>query len=187
MHFLGKAAPFAAAIVYGCAAAAQAGSIPIHHARALSEAAAVKIYEHEVALFDRDPQKFDQVHKLGGELLSSESVYEKLLHEWQAHRARFEQDHQCVWRVLEGDMYYHELHPSAPPNLSIGGDPITLGVPGPPGGGPSDPGGPPPGGGFQTASVPEPSALLLLGLSLALVVLAVAFGRRTSTGAATGR
>jgi hypothetical protein len=175
MHRPWKAARFATFIVFSLGAGADAGSIRKGHPAALSEAAALKIYEHEVVLRDRDPEKFDQIHKLGGRLLASEAVYEQLLHEWKAHPVKFENAHECVWRVLEGDMYYHELHPFQPPVLPGGDPPITpVDVFTPPGGGPTPPNDPPPGGGVHSASVPEPSAFVLLASGLVLVSLAEA-------------
>ena len=180
MHVLGKAARLAAtaAVVLALGSGTNAGSISIHHRTEVAEAADLKDYERAVKLRDMAPQKFDQIHKLAGELLSHESVYETLLHEWQEHPARFERDHRCVWHVLAGDMIYHEMHPYEPPLVSSSGGPNTPNSLLPPGGtGPPGSGNPPPGGGLHDASVPEPSAMLLLASGLVIVGLATARSR----------
>jgi hypothetical protein len=161
-------------ITFGLAVGAEAGSIRIRHGGALTDAAALKIYEHEVMLRDRDPEKFDRIHKLGGKLLASETVYEKLLREWEAHPRQFERDHQCLWRVLMGDLVYHELHPIHRPTHVLGypGPPTDFTPP--PGDGPPNHGPPPPPGGFHSSSVPEPASLLLLGAGLAIAAIAEA-------------
>jgi len=178
MRCLGKVGPFATAIIVWLGAGAEAGSIQLHHDRAKIEAADLRFYERQVMLRDLDPQKFDRVHPLGGRLLSSEAVYEKLLREWEEHPGRFEHDHECVWHVLDGDMIYHELHPYVPsvdlPFHSDQGSPPVSG-----GSGNHDDGGPGggPGGGIHPASVPEPSSAALLVSALVVVLLAAACRR----------
>jgi hypothetical protein len=174
MRCLGKVGPFAAAVVVLLGAGVEAGSVPIRHDPAQIEAAAIKLYEREVVLRDMDPKAFDRVHRLGGRMLSNESVYERLLREWEEHPARFERDHRCLWHVLRGEMYFHELHPFVPPL-----DP-PRDWPGPRENAPQQPGGGDPGnhhdggpgGGIGSASVPEPSSAALLASALAVVLLA---------------
>jgi hypothetical protein len=176
-------APCAAAVVALSCSAASAGSVHFHpKPEHLSPAAALKFYEHEVVLRDAAPEKFDRVHPLAGRLLTSEAVYEELLAKWEAHPARFEHNHECLWRLVYGDLIYHEQHPppsspSTPPITAI-----TLHDDVPPG--PGNPGGnnpwnPPPNE-FHGASVPEPSAGVLLGSGLIFVALAAVRRRSLS-------
>jgi hypothetical protein len=174
MRCLARVAPFAPIILLGLGAPAEAGSVHVHHSQARINAIELNDYEKAVRSRDRDPAKFDQIHPLGGQLLSSELVYEKLLAEWKAHPLKFELEHKCLWHVLAGDEIYHEMHPVVPPNPPGG---ITeFVIPNPPPGNEN----PPPGGGPPndppSGSVPEPSSGILM--FSALVVALVAAARR---------
>jgi hypothetical protein len=157
-------------------ACAEAGSIHLHQDRAeIEDAADLRFYERQVQLRDWAPAKYDRVHPLGGRLLSEESVYEKLLAEWEAHPARFDHDHPCLWHTLHGDFLYHELHPVILPSLPTGIPPVHDeiappigggGPPVPPGGGPNPP--------FHPSAVPEPATGVLMLSGLILVGVAVA-------------
>jgi len=174
MRCLGKIGPLATAIVVWLGAGAEAGSIQLHHSRAEVEAADLGFYEREVLLRDLAPQEFDHFHPLGGRLLSDQAVYEKLLEVWKEHPARFEDDHRCVWHVLDGDMIYHELHPHVP----SGESPVHSANGYPPGGG--NPGihdNGNPGGGIHSGSVPEPTSAALMASALIVVLLAAAWRR----------
>ena len=172
-------------VLFGAGADAEAGSVRIHERSAekaeIEAATNLRFYEREVVLRNMAPKKFDEVHRLGGRMLSDESVYLKLLAEWKEHPARFEHDHRCLWHVLQGDMIYHEMHHPVPPSVPTlvihGGNPVVT-EDGRPGGGGSS--GCPPGGGsgggIHTTSVPEPSSAALLLSALVIVVLAA--GRR---------
>ncbi len=185
MQFLRTAAPCAAVIVGMLSAASNAGSIRPGQERLEHQAvAALHFYEHEVALRNLAPAKFDRVHPLGGRLLASEAVYEKLLKEWEEHPLRFEHNHECVWRVLYGDLIYHRLHAHealSPPPYS---DTITTWTSDPTGPGEHhDPPKTPPAVVIVT-SVPEPSTGALVASGLIFVALAAARRRACAIAAA---
>jgi len=174
---LGKAGATAAAIVILLGGGAEAGSLQLRYNAAEIDAA-ISHYEREVILRDWAPEKFDRVHPLAGRMLSDESVYEKLLREWEEHPARFERNHRCLWHVLVGDMLYHEEHPFVPLVVHPGDVPAYSENSNPQGGGNPgnhDNGGS--GGGIHSASVPEPSSMALLISGLIAVLLAAACRR----------
>ena len=95
---------------------------------------------------------------------------------WDSHPDRFEHQHSFVWRVLDGDMLYHEKHPFGPAISPSTANILPLEV-----GGQGNPGNlhgvPQPSGGSAIASVPEPSAGVLM-LSALIAGLLGAASRR---------
>ena len=157
---------------------ARAGSV--HVTKAEDQAARIRLYEHEVKLRDENPTAFDHKFPTLGKVLASEQGFDEFLAERTFPRLL------CVhtpflWRVVDGDILYHRLHPwPSPPVVPNGGPPLAPGdLPSgdsPGGGGPGagEPGGSgAPGGGGTVGvnSVPEPSSLALLasGATLALI------------------
>ena len=148
-----------------CELNAFAGSVPV--TKAEDQAARIHLYEHEMTLWSRDPSGFDHKYPTLGKVLASEQGFDDFLAERTFPRLL------CVhtpflWRVVDGDILYHELHPWQIPTVDPGGGPsFTAGDP-PGGGSPAgdgpgtqDPGGSggPGGGTVQVNSVPEPSSL----------------------------
>jgi hypothetical protein len=175
MRCRGRVGACAAVIAVCCGAHTGAASINYRPSQAELDAINLGKYEREVEAHDRAPVMFDRIHPLGGRLLESEHVYEKLLQQWEAHPARFEFEHRCLWHVLAGDEIWHKTHPPVPPIGPINVNPVVPNGP-PPGdvfpnttpGGPDNPDSPAPG-------VPEPSSAIIAfgAVSTALAAAAV--------------
>jgi hypothetical protein len=173
---------------------ARAGSV--HVTKAEDQAARIRLYEHEVTLRDEDPTAFDHRYPTLGKVLASEQGFDAFLAERTFPRLL------CVhtpflWRVVDGDILYHRIHPwPTPPLVSDGGPPLTPGnLPssdppgsgGPGGNGPGDPGNPG-GGTVQVNSVPEPSSWVIMGSGVTVALLAAARRRiYKSLASASGR
>jgi hypothetical protein len=157
-------------------APAEACSVQIHFSKSQIEAAHIALYEREEKLWDQNPAPFDLKHPLLGELLSNQGVYDNLLQNWESHPVRFEHQNSFLWRVLDGDMLYHEKHPFEPAISPSTGNVLPLEVSGQ--GNPGNPQGvQKPSGGSDIASVPEPSAGVLM-LSAPIAGLLGAASRR---------
>ena len=156
---------------------ASAGSV--NYTKAEVQAARILLYEHEMGVYNRDPTRFDEHHPVLGRILASEAGYDAFLAKHTFPRLL------CVhtpflWRVIDGDILYHKLHPFAkPPSV-----PDTAPAPPagdspdvePPGGNGGPAGGGGPGGGsggtIHQASVPEPSSFVILATGCGLALLA---------------
>jgi hypothetical protein len=166
-------------------AVASAGSIrpsdPFSpYSKAHVEAARIRLYEHEVELRELNPTRFDEQHPVLGTVLASEEGYDKFLSD-HTFKKLFCEHTPFLWRVVAGDIFYHEIHPFeiSPPGPGGGPPPVDHGSTGgsPFSGGGSPPGGPGgSGGSVGTASVPEPSSWVLM--TAGLMVAALAYGRR---------
>src|SRR5271156_4163952 len=105
-----------AAIVAICGGIpAEACHTDVHYTKTQIDDARIRLYEHEDRLWDKDPAGFEQKAPLVGQLLSSQQVYEDLLQDFEAHPKRFEHQYPFLWRVLDGDILFHEKHPFEPP------------------------------------------------------------------------
>jgi hypothetical protein len=177
---------------------AQAGSVTGVPTKAEVRAARILLYEHEMSVFDKDPTRFDEHHPVLGRILASEQGFDAFLAKHTFPRLLCKHT-PFLWRVIDGDILYHRLHPFAVPTSGSESGPT------PPGGSTSDgtppggtgttpdgggPGGHDPGSGggsgggsgptIRPASVPEPSSgiLMVSGVTLALIA---AFRRRIYT------
>jgi hypothetical protein len=162
---------------------ASAGSVHVNYTKAEVQAARIKLYEHEMALRDADPTRFDQHRPVLGRILASEQGFDSFLAKHTFPRLLCVHT-PFIWRVVDGDILYHKIHPFAePPSVPDLGPPF-------PGGETSDnippgSGGPPGGGGSGTtvhvASVPEPSSWVILATGVTLALIA-ALRRRMGKG-----
>jgi len=152
--------------------AAKACHVTIHYTKAEIDEAHIRLYEHEERLMDKNPAGFDQKYPLLDQMLSNHGVYLNLLQGFESHRKVFEHQNPFLWRVLDGDMLYHEKHPFAPPisPTPVSGNPFDKGGPGTPG----IPGGPGPSPDFGGGSVPEPPAGILMFSALIAGLLGAA-------------
>jgi hypothetical protein len=158
---------------------ASAGSVRVTKPEVQAER--ILLYEHEMGLYDRDPTRFDEHHPVLGRVLASEEGFDAYLAKHTFPRLLCKHT-PFLWRVIDGDILYHRLHPFAkPPSVPD----TELTPPGgntsdstPPGGGPGggDPGGGGPSGGsgptIHQSSVPEPSSLVILSSGVALAFIA---------------
>jgi hypothetical protein len=168
---------------------AQAGSVTGVPTKAEVRAARILLYEHEMSVFDKDPTRFDEHDPVLGRILASEEGFDAFLARHTFPRLLCKHT-PFLWRVIDGDILYHRLHPFAIPATSPDSGPTPLGgntsdgiPPGgtgitPDGGGPGghDPGGGSGSGGgsgptIHPASVPEPSSWVILasGVTFALI------------------
>ena len=124
---------------------ARAGSI--HVTKGEDQAARIRLFEHETTLRDENPTGFDKKFPVLGKVLASEQGFDQFLAERTFPRLL------CVhtpflWRVIDGDILYHRIHPwETSPVVPSGEPPLSSGdIPAdnPPGGG--GPGGNGPGG-----------------------------------------
>ena len=166
---------------------ASAGSV--HVTKPEVQSARILLYEHEMGLYKHDPTRFDEHRPVLGRILASEEGFDAYLAKHTFPRLL------CVhtpflWRVIDGDILYHRLHPfatapSVPDTVTAppGGNTPAADPPGTNsdpqgGGGPGghNPGGAGSGGGsgptIQPASVPEPSSFVLMATGGGLALLA---------------
>ncbi len=136
------------------------------------QAERILLYEHEMGLYNRDPTRFDEQHPVLGRILASEEGFDAYLAKHTFPRLLCKHT-PFLWRVIDGDILYHRLHPFAKPP-SVPDTELT-----PPGGNTSDstpPGGGGPGGGsgptIHQSSVPEPSSWVILASGVALAFIA---------------
>jgi hypothetical protein len=124
------------------------------------------------------PAAFDHKYPVLGKVLASEDGFDEFLEERTFSKLL------CVhtpflWRVVDGDILYHKIHPFVPERL------IPDSLPGLHQGGPPWEGGPHglghdhgPGGpgslNFSNAAVPEPSSWVMMAAGLAFALLALA-------------
>ena len=124
-------------------------------------------------------------------MLASEEGYDKFLSD-HTFKKLFCEHTPFLWRVVAGDIFYHEIHPfeNTPPGPGTGGGPppVDQGSSGesPFSGGGSTASGPGgtdgsggSGGTVGIASVPEPSSWVLM--TAGLVLAALAYGRRRAS------
>ncbi len=159
---------------------ASAGSV--HVTKPEVQAARILLYEHEMGLYNSDPSRFDEHHPVLGRILASEEGFDAYLAKHTFPRLLCKHT-PFLWRVIDGDILYHRLHPFAkPPSVPDtvltppGGNTSDSTPPG--GGGPGghDPGGGGSGGGsgptIHQSSVPEPSSWVIMASGVALTFLA---------------
>ena len=150
---------------------ARGGSVHSPFTKAEVKESRIRLYEHEVNLRDQDPTAFDHKYPVLGQVLSSEAGYDKFLEERTFHHGLLCEHDPFLWRVVDGDILYHKLHPFIGPPLSPDSGP-TLTIDTLPGaGGPNPPGS---GGTIHSSSVPEPSSWVLMVSGVILALLAVA-------------
>ncbi len=126
---------------------ARAGSIHSPITKAEAREARILLYEHETSLRDANPAGFDHKHPVLGNLLAGEAGLGRFLSTHHFHHGLLCVHDPFIWRVVEGDILYHKLHPFSNPSSPpfTGPTPPIDSVPGgdPPGGGGPNPGPPP--------------------------------------------
>ena len=154
---------------------ATAGSVHLGPSKAEVQQARVELYEHEMHVRGKDPAAFDHKLPVLGKILASEQGYDQFLSEHTFRKLLCEHT-PFLWRVVDGDILYHKVHPfvitrrvpDGVPNLHFDVPPSIAGFQGRD----NDPGGSGgSGGSFHPNAVPEPSSWVLLagGATLALV------------------
>lgn len=191
------------ALVLGvlAAAPAEAGSIVLSHGIDVPprvEATNVALYLRDVARRDLAPEAFDDHHPPIGRILSEPTFYEETLSQWEAHPRGFEHEHRELWRVLDGDMLWHERHGGHTVGLThqesqdlpgqgllsgpgSDGAASTISPIKPPRGG-EPPAIAPQGQGSGVPSVPEPSTGILMVLGVFATIFAAALHRGQTAG-----
>ena len=102
---------------------APAGPVHSPFTKAQAREARIELYEHELALRDANPSGVRlHTHPLLGSVLSGEAGFDKFLAKHQFHHGLLCEHDPFIWRVVEGDILYHKLHPfSNPSPPSVGG------------------------------------------------------------------
>jgi hypothetical protein len=164
----------AVALIAVSNAAASGGSVHLGLTKAEVQSARVELYEHEMHLHDEDPARFDHKFPVLGKILESEQGFDDFL---AGHTfARLLCKHTpFLWRVVDGDILYHRIHPFAHgpqipeslPTIHYGGPPCEGGSDGHC----HDPGGS--GVSIHSNAVPEPSSWVLMVGGLAFSLLAM--------------
>ena len=156
---------------------ASAGSVRVTKPEV--QAARILLYEHEMGLYDKNPTRFDEQHPVLGRILASEEGFDAYLAKHTFPRLLCKHT-PFIWRVIDGDILYHRLHPFAKlPSVPYteltppGGNTPESTPPAAGGPGGHDPGG---GGGsgppIHQSSVPEPSSWVILATAGGLALLA---------------
>jgi hypothetical protein len=158
-------------------ATATGGSVHIGFTKAEVQAARVELYVHEMHLRAEDPTSFDHKYPVLGKILASEHGFDEFLAKHTFARLLCKHT-PFLWRVIDGDILYHKVHPFAPgplipnsmPAMHTDGPQWAGGAGGQ--GHDHDPGGA--GGGIPSNAVPEPSSwvLTVTGLAFTLLILA---------------